>query len=107
MCLCSVSSAKPYAATKGANDRMSETTIQDQSRIDAIKTHEDLAVFIEELLQDLRENSDSWENPDLPKFLEALAAWTNDMSGNSRRRLPTAPEWKTFAEMLVAAKIYE
>jgi hypothetical protein len=86
---------------------MSKATIQDQSRIDAIKTHEDLAVFIEELLQDLRENSNSWENSDLPRFLEALAAWMNDSAVNSERHLPTAPEWKTFAELLVAAKIYE
>ena len=89
---------------------MSKTTIHDQSRIDAIKTREDLAVFIEELRQDLRENSASWENPDLPRFLDALSAWTSSMDGfyrNSGRSLPIAPEWKTFAEMLVAAKIYE
>jgi hypothetical protein len=89
---------------------MSKAIIQDQSRIDAIKTREDLAVFIEELLQDLQENSDSWENADLSRFLDALAAWTNSMEGfykNNGRSLPIAPEWKTFAEMLVAAKMYE
>jgi hypothetical protein len=84
---------------------MSKTTIGDQSRVAAIRTPQDLAVFIGELIHDLRENAGAWENPDLPRFLEALAAWTNDVSAGGR--LPPAPKWKTFAEMLLAAKMYE
>ncbi len=82
----------------------------DTSRIDAIKKRDDLVVFIGELQRDLRDNSDSWENRDLPRFLGALAAWTDDMEGyykNQGRTTPVAPDWKTFAEMLVAAKMYE
>ncbi len=44
-----------------------------------------------------------WENPELGAFLEAMKAWTEDM-GN---RLPSEPTWKTLAQMLIAAKIYE
>jgi hypothetical protein len=44
-----------------------------------------------------------WENPDLAHFLEAMRAWTEDMGD----RVPASPSWRTFAEMLVAAKIYE
>ena len=44
-----------------------------------------------------------WENPDLGRFLEAMQAWTEDMG----ERVPAAASWRTFAEMLCAAKIYE
>lgn len=44
-----------------------------------------------------------WENPDLGRVLEALHSWTDDM-GN---RVAEEPTWQTFANMLMAAKIYE
>jgi len=81
-----------------------------RSRIDAIKTREDLASFIEELGRDLDTDPNGWENPDLPRFLDALAAWTRAMDAccqNQGKAAPTSPEWKTFAEMLVAARMYE
>jgi hypothetical protein len=44
-----------------------------------------------------------WENPDLGCFLEAMQAWTEDMGD----RVAPQPSWRTFAGMLMAAKIYE
>jgi len=44
-----------------------------------------------------------WENPDLGRFLEAMQAWTEDMAD----RVAPQQSWRTFAEMLMAAKIYE
>ena len=44
-----------------------------------------------------------WENPDLGRFLEAMQAWTEDMGD----RVAPQPSWRTFADMLMAAKIYE
>lgn len=44
-----------------------------------------------------------WENPDLSSYLEAMAAWIEDMGD----RLPTSPTWATFHDILSAAKIYE
>ena len=44
-----------------------------------------------------------WENPELGAFLEAMSAW----SRASVNRLDTQPTWQTFANMLMAAKIYE
>jgi hypothetical protein len=43
-----------------------------------------------------------WENPDLGRFLEAMHAWMED-----NERIGTHPSWRTFADMLMAAKIYE
>ena len=44
-----------------------------------------------------------WENPSLGPFLESLNAWSTDMG----ERLPSTASWRTFAEMLIAAKYYE
>ena len=44
-----------------------------------------------------------WENPDLGRFLEAMQAWTEDMGD----RVAPQPSWRTFEDMLMAAKIYE
>lgn len=44
-----------------------------------------------------------WENTDLGHFLEAMHAWTKDMDD----RVPTSANWRSFAEMLYAGKIYE
>jgi hypothetical protein len=44
-----------------------------------------------------------WENPDLSRFLEAMHAWTEDMGD----RVAQQPTWRTFTDMLMAAKSYE
>ena len=44
-----------------------------------------------------------WENPELGRFLEAMQAWTE----GSGERIAGEPSWRTFADMLMAAKIYE
>jgi hypothetical protein len=44
-----------------------------------------------------------WENPDLGRFLESMHAWTEDMGD----RVALQPSWRTFADMLMAAKTYE
>ena len=48
-------------------------------------------------------NARDWENPSLDRYLEALQSWTEDMG----ERLPEPPSWRTFADILYAAKIYE
>jgi hypothetical protein len=82
----------------------------DKTRIEEIKTHKDLSVFIGELHEDFQVNSESWENSTLSNFLEALAAWTDAMDGyykNIGSEAPVEPKWSTFANMLVAATMYE
>jgi len=44
-----------------------------------------------------------WENSDLGHFLEAMERWTEDMG----ERVARQPSWRTFADMLMAGKIYE
>ena len=80
------------------------------SEISHIQNHKDLSEFIGKLRRDYLENPDSWENQDLPSYLEALAAWLSDSGGyyrNTDQPMPTAETWKTIATILYASKIYE
>jgi hypothetical protein len=75
-----------------------------------IETRADLVAFIEALQADLKAHPQKWENQTLDSFLCALASWTEDMDGyyeNQGRASPDSPSWKTFGEMLAAARVYE
>lgn len=76
----------------------------------SIRSREDLAEFVKALCKDLRENPESWENPNLDRFLEALGAWVEDMDGyylNQGQLVPQQPDWKIVGDILMAAKMYE
>jgi hypothetical protein len=65
-----------------------------------IKSKKDFEIFLKLLVQDLKENKQDWDNDSLELFLEALYGY-NFESENEE------PSWKKFAEMLLAAKVYE
>ena len=44
-----------------------------------------------------------WENGTIGAFLDAMHAWTRD-SGD---RVPSGPDWQTFAQIIYAGKFYE
>jgi hypothetical protein len=75
-----------------------------------IETKDDFADFVDALIEDLAPNSDEWENPDLARFLSAMAAWTRSSdqyakaSGDGK---VTSPSWSTFAKVLSASRVYE
>jgi hypothetical protein len=78
--------------------------------VDQVQTRHDLVGFIQTLHRDLATNGSEWENPTLDRFLEALAAWTEDMDGYFRNRgqkVPSEPTWQLIADMLHAAHLYE
>ena len=78
--------------------------------ISKIQSHKDLSVFIRKLRQDYVDNPNSWENSDLPAFLEAMAAWVYDITGyyqNTDQSMPNVETWRTVATILYASKIYE
>ena len=66
-------------------------------------TCKDVCEMIEKLSNDLRENPESWENPTLERYLEAMGAW---LEAWDRKHHPE-PSWELIKEMLEAAKIYE
>lgn len=80
------------------------------SNLNLIKDRADAAGLVEEMLEDLREHPDEWENPTLERFLEALAASLEALPRVYLHRdepFPTQPTWKLFAEALVMASGYE
>lgn len=69
-----------------------------------------LAQFIEKLAYDFLDNQESWENRDIFSFLDALSAWLGSVEQlyiNTGRELSRQATWSFFAEMMLAAKIYE
>jgi hypothetical protein len=67
-------------------------------------TRVDVVKALEALLQNLDQNRESWENPTLERYLEAMGAWVQDW-GNKYNVVE--PSWEFVVMMLQAAKIYE
>jgi len=71
---------------------------------------EEFVALVRGMVRDLKKNPDAWENRNLDSFLDALAAWVEDMDGyylNAGEPVPEHPTWKTLGKMLLAARIYE
>jgi hypothetical protein len=79
-------------------------------RVNQVRSKEDLADFVNALRADLAGNSGNWENPTLDRFLRAMEDWVRVMDNyyrNTGQPLADQPTWKTFADILMAAKMYE
>jgi hypothetical protein len=79
-------------------------------KISKINSKEDFINFVGLLVDDLKNNPDEWENKSLPAYLDAIARWTDDMEGyylNNNIEMPKDINWVVFANILMAAKIYE
>jgi len=81
------------------------------NEVQDITSQEELARFVEKLANASSNPSESWINKDLPSFLEALAAWIEDMDGYYKNNnLPYDENnisWRNIADMLYAATMYE
>ena len=77
---------------------------------DSVESRPDFVAFVRALRQDLKRNPEGWENNTLDLFLEALGAWAEDMDGyylNQGKPVPTLPDCKLLASMLMGATMYE
>ncbi|MCA6113802.1 hypothetical protein J6524_02495 [Bradyrhizobium sp. WSM 1738] len=75
---------------------------------DAVQSRADLILFVQALSKFCA--TSEIDNPATPDYLEAVAAWTEDMDGffaNSGRQVPSSPTWSLFAHILLAATRYE
>ena len=75
-----------------------------------INSREDLVLFLRALKQDFETNPNAWENINISSYLDAIAAWIEDMDGlyrNQGEEIPTYPTWKLIGAILFAAKFYE
>jgi hypothetical protein len=83
-------------------------TLAERAR--AVQTRDDLTAFVAELKADFDANRGDWMNADLTSFLEAMAAWIQDMDGyyqNTGQKLSELPPWRVLADILMAARMYE
>jgi len=79
-------------------------------QIQNIRSKEDFIKFVGDLIVDLKTNPNNWENRNLGDYLEALQSWTEDMEGyyiNTNLPVPENVSWKIFADILMAATMYE
>jgi hypothetical protein len=59
---------------------------------------------------DLAAHPEGWANSDLKSFIEAMAAWAEDMVGfysNAGEDLSKHSPWRVMVDMLMAARMYE
>lgn len=79
-------------------------------KINEINSKEDFVNFVELLISNLKSNPEEWTNKTLPEYLESISSWTEDMEGyyqNNDMPIPENINWKVFANILIAAKMYE
>ena len=65
-----------------------------------IHSKEEFDEFLCLFLKDCIENCDDWENNTLKRFFDALSRY-------SEARKDNQPTWIFFADLLLAAKVYE
>jgi hypothetical protein len=73
-------------------------------------SREDFVKLVREMKKEITEDSKAWANNSLPLFLEAIAAWTEDMDGyyeNKGEKTPYAITWDVLTDILMAARTYE
>ena len=77
----------------------------------SVETRADFCAFVAALLQNYKDRPGDWENASLEAFLEGVAAFSRDFPGyvsNSGANIdPEQPSWSGFAEILIAARVYE
>jgi XTP/dITP diphosphohydrolase len=89
----------------GTGQRPSKTGARDLEGLSAaarnLSTKAELITFIANLRADLARHGEAWENPNLPRYLEAVQTWLSDND------IPDEPKWRTIAMALLAASQYE
>jgi XTP/dITP diphosphohydrolase len=89
----------------GSGPPLAEVAGRDLAALNAaaanLSSKAELARFVANLRLDLARHGDGWENPDLPRYLEALEAW---LAGSE---IPDEPRWRTIARALLAASFYK
>jgi hypothetical protein len=81
-----------------------------QKRVKNVASKGDFLQFMDALINDFKSNPEGWENKTLADYLSALQSWTEDMEGyyiNNNLPIPENVSWQVFADILMAATMYE
>lgn len=81
------------------------------SQARSIRSKAQFESFLQQLLRDFRSRGHTWENADLDSFLEGMYGFVKGLEGYYQHRgqemdLDRA-DWRVFAEILLAARVYE
>jgi len=81
-------------------------------RAEQLSTRSEFVAFVDELRQNLKEHPDEWENQSVELFLAGLRGFAANAEGYYANIGQTdidveVPTWRGFADMLLAAKVYE
>jgi len=78
---------------------------------EAVNTRADFVQFLGLLRDDFNRHGADWENRTLDTYLEAMRAWSSNCDSHYRNTAsdvnPDEPQWRVFADMLLAARVYE
>jgi len=79
------------------------------SKVDQIKSRDDFALFVRDLLEDFKNNPQSWEHRSLKRFLEGVKFWLEHMEEISTEMNDPSPcelTWKKVGLAFLSAKYY-
>jgi hypothetical protein len=80
-------------------------------RAKGILTKEDFTAFLHLLVRNFREHPEEWENATLEPYLQGFCGFAEGIEGYYSNIGVGAdmkkPGWRVFADMLLAARIYE
>lgn len=77
-----------------------------------ISTRMEFVAFVDELCKNQKEHPDEWENESVELFLAGLRGFAANAAGYYKNIGESnvdadVPTWRGFADMLLAAKVYE
>ncbi len=83
-------------------ERSNKSRVQNPLDTHLVSDKSSFLKFIAALEVDLSSNPAGWENPDMPRFLNAMARWTVDWKQGHNSN-----PWRHAADLLMAARTYE
>ena len=77
------------------------------TRVNHVRSPEDLADFLKGLAEDARLHPSGWEHREVADYLSAIAAWVEDQGDFRTPGLLRGNIWRDMARMFLAGKSYE
>ncbi len=79
-------------------------------RVNDITDRAEFVSFVRALAESRNRDPAAWQNCNVESYLDAIAAWTEDMDGYfacAGDAPPDQPTWKVLGQILLAARVYE
>lgn len=67
---------------------------------ETIESRKDFVEFMQQLFRDISDNPQDWHNDSLEQYIDGLWGYSISLEHDK-------PTWRLFAQMLLAARVYE